>query len=33
VLRDAEMLDLGIIEHLIDRIDWASGQAGGVEFP
>ena len=32
VLRDAEMLDLGVLEHLVDRIDRAAGHAGGVEF-
>src|SRR2546421_4450669 len=32
VLRDAEMLDLGILEHLVDRIDWAAWHAGCVEF-
>src|SRR5438477_12068547 len=32
VLRDTEMLDLGILEHLVDRIDWAAWHAGRVEF-
>src|SRR3977135_1803478 len=26
------MLHLGIVEHLVDRIDRAAGHAGGVEF-
>jgi len=33
VLRDAEMLDLVVLEHLVDRIDRAAGHAGGVELP
>src|SRR5205085_1476448 len=33
VLRDAEMPNLRILEHLVDRIDWSAGHAGGVEFP
>src|SRR5262245_43526849 len=33
VLRHAEMLDLGVLEHLVDRIDRAAGHAGGVELP
>src|SRR5713226_7725336 len=33
VLRDAEMLDLVVLEHLVDRIDRATGDAGGVELP
>ena len=28
-----EMLDLFVLEHLIDRIDRATGHAGGVELP
>src|SRR5215212_8610915 len=32
ILRDAEMLDLGVLEHLVDRIDRAAGDPGGVEF-
>src|SRR6266851_5673983 len=33
VLRDAEMRDLIVLEHLVDRIDRAAGHAGGVELP
>ena len=32
VLRDAEMFYLGVVEHLVDRIDRPAGHAGGVEF-
>ena len=32
VLGDAEMLDLGVVEHLVDRIDRAAGHAGLVQF-
>ena len=32
VLGDAEMLDLGVVEHLVDRVDRAAGHAGGVEL-
>src|ERR1035437_10508771 len=28
ILCDAEMLDLGVLEHLVDRIDRAAGHAG-----
>jgi hypothetical protein len=33
ILRDAEMLDLFVLEHLIDRIDRATRNASGVELP
>src|SRR5215213_11658556 len=33
VLGDAEVLDLGVVEHLVDRIDRAAGHAGLVQFP
>src|SRR3954452_11252649 len=32
VLRDAKMLDLGVLEHLVYRIDGPAGDTGGVEF-
>jgi len=32
ILRDAEMLDLSVLEHLIDGIDRPTGHAGGIEF-
>src|SRR5439155_15934592 len=32
VLRDAEMLDLRILEHLVDGIDRTTGHAGVVQF-
>src|SRR5579863_2643554 len=32
VLGDAEMLNLGVREHLVDRIDRAAGDPSGVEF-
>jgi hypothetical protein len=25
MLRDAEMLNLRVLEHLVDRVDWAAG--------
>jgi hypothetical protein len=33
VLRDAEMLDLSVLEHLVDGIDRAAGHADRVELP
>src|SRR6266540_3313260 len=30
-LRNIEMLDLWIVEHLVDGIDWAAGHAGRIE--
>src|SRR5215213_8891292 len=32
VLGNAEVLDLGVVEHLVDRIDRAAGHAGLVQF-
>ena len=32
VLGDAEMLDLIVLEHLVDRIDRPAGHAGGIEL-
>jgi hypothetical protein len=31
VLRAAEMLDLGVLEHLVDGIDRTAGHAGGAQ--
>jgi hypothetical protein len=29
---DAEMLNLRVFEHLVDRVDWDTGHVDGVEF-